>query len=259
MMQPVWQRAPEKEKGVIVGCDKNQEWLLSWWWERYSSENSFPVCFVDFGMTLDARSWCAQRGEVLSMEIGFSSASSEDFMSNDGIKDLYGSMFSTIREQWFKKPFACLASPFHRSAWIDLDCEILRPIDGLFDQCDRVQPMALMQEYEFNHLPKWDPSILYNSGVIVFLHGAEIFEKWAEAAIKESDRFLGDDQLLSSLINQRQWPVGDLPEIYNWKCVWGVNINAVIYHWIFAVGKDFIKKQGGIKPHLEKFLNKSRI
>src|SRR5689334_19040244 len=144
-MQFMWQRAPEKERGVIVGCDETQEWLLPWWWERYSSENNFPVCFADFGMSLTARSWCEQRGEMLQIAIDCSSASSEDFPCSNEAKSLYGPLLCSTRGQWFKKPFACLASPFHRSAWIDLDCEVLRPIDALFDQCDSSCPLALMR------------------------------------------------------------------------------------------------------------------
>lgn len=250
-----WQRAPEYEKGVIVGCDEAQEWLLPWWWERYSAKNNFPVLFADFGMSLKARSWCQQRGEILLIKTDFSSAPSSTYLQSchdaKYWEDFYGPSLWTCRDQWFKKPFACLASSFQRSVWIDLDCEVLQPIDDLFDQCNGSCSLALVREYESQHLPKLHPLVLYNGGVIVFTHGSEIIQKWAEDAVSRKDRFFGDDWLLSSLILEWKWPVCDLPEIYNWKFVWGLNINAVIYHWLFAKGKDFIKKQGGIKPFLE--------
>lgn len=248
-----WKRAPEKEKGIIVACDAAQEWLLPWWWERYSAENGFPVLFIDYGMSSQARSWCEQRGELHSLDIDFSIAPSAYLMSKDDAKywtDFYGPTLWDSRNQWFKKPFACLNSCFRRSIWIDLDCEVLQPLDPLFDYCENRCSLGLVREYESQHLPKLHPLVLYNSGVIAFHHGTEIIQKWAEESMCKKNHFFGDDTVLSSLIFELQWPVSELPEIYNWKFVWGLNINAVIYHWLFARGKDFIKKHGGIKSLL---------
>jgi hypothetical protein len=244
-----WQRIPEKEKGIIVGCDEAQEWLLSWWWERYSAENRFPVMFADFGMSGEALAWCQERGEIAPIQIDFSSVCTEDFPCEDKAISPYGPELFIAREKWFKKPFACLASPFQRSIWIDLDCEVLRPIDALFDHCNF--PLALRRSFLSEQLPHLHPEIAYNSGVIAFMHGAEIIQKWAEGAISRRKGFMADDFLLSSLIFESQWPVRDLADIYNWECIWELNFDAVIYHWIRPMGKEFIKKHGGIKPFIE--------
>lgn len=55
-------------KGVLVGADQKQEWLLLWWWKNYSEENELPVCFVDFGMSEKGRKWCQKRGQLLLVE-----------------------------------------------------------------------------------------------------------------------------------------------------------------------------------------------
>ncbi len=254
-----WKQTPDREKGVIVGCDIQQEWLLPWWWERYSEENNFPVLFVDFGMSQEARCWCEQRGNTISIDVDFS-LSSTTYLRNcaNTWKIFYeSSSLPHLRNQWFKKPFACLASPFHRSVWIDLDCEVLQSIDPLFQQCNNADTIALVREYEDQHLPKLHPLVRYNGGVIAFNYGAEIIQQWAEDSIYRKDHFFGDDVLLSTLIFERKYAVCELPEIYNWKFVWGLNINAVIYHWLFAKGKEFIKNQGGIK-HLIKDFQKTR-
>lgn len=257
-MEFTWQRVPEKERGVIVGCDEAQEWLLPWWWERYSAENDFPVVFADFGMSQQARDWCARHGELIVVNVDTAIANSLNTRYKRKRWDaLYGASLWVGRRNWFKKPFACLASPFHSSVWLDLDCEVLRPIDSLFDQCDSSCSLALSREYAFQHLPKLHPSLQYNSGVIVFNHGIEIIQKWAEDSLKRGDRFVTDDKLLSALIWECQWLVSDLPEIYNWKYIWGVNVYAIIYHWLFASGKEFIAKHGGIKPNLSLFLGKN--
>ena len=65
-----WQKTtPTKEKGILVGCDSKQEWLLEWWYERYSAENQFPVTFADFGMSEKAKAWCARHGELIEVNI----------------------------------------------------------------------------------------------------------------------------------------------------------------------------------------------
>jgi hypothetical protein len=95
------------------------------------------------------------------------------------------------------------------------------------------------------------PDIFYNGGVIVFAHGSEILPKWAEAAIARNHCFPGDDFLLSTLIYELKFPVRELPEIYNWALCWGLNINAIILHWVGVSGKVYIKNHGGIKPALQ--------
>jgi hypothetical protein len=94
--------------------------------------------------------------------------------------------------------------------------------------------------------------VFYNGGVIVYSHGSEIICKWAQESIMRNGSLLGDDKVLSALIYELQWPVVELPAVYNWKFIWGFNENAVIYHW-FTTGKTYIKNHGGIKPALQEY------
>jgi hypothetical protein len=55
------------QSGIIVGCDANQEWLLPWWWDHYCKHNSYPVAFVDFGMSEAALAWCQEKGQCISL------------------------------------------------------------------------------------------------------------------------------------------------------------------------------------------------
>lgn len=59
----------EMMKGILVGCDQNQEWLLSWWWDQYSAHNSYPVVFVDFGMSKTGVAWCNERGTCIPQSL----------------------------------------------------------------------------------------------------------------------------------------------------------------------------------------------
>jgi hypothetical protein len=250
-----WKRKPEKEYGVIVGCDSAQEWLLEWWWERYSAENAFPVSFVDMGMSPSAQQWCRKRGELIALNLDMSFIKLRKEIEPELVhKWDYSSEVSPdiweSRSKWFKKPFALLHSPFKRSVWLDLDCEILGSIHALFSQ-DASSELALVREYASSHLPRIHPDVRYNGGVIVFAHGSEILQKWAGAAVTRNHCFPSDDVLLSALIYEWQFPVLDLPEIYNWVLRWGLNINAIIHHWCGPAGKAYIKNQGGIKPALQ--------
>ncbi len=250
-----WKRAPDRECGVIVGCDCAQEWLLEWWWERYSAENAFPVAFVDMGMTPTAQKWCLQHGELIDLDLDMRFIKLRDEIdlelvrkwdcSRDVSPDIW-----EARSKWYKKPFALLHSPFERSVWLDLDCEVLGSIDPLFSQDPSLQ-LALVREYASSHLPQMHRQVRYNGGVIAFTHGAEILQKWADAAVKRNQCFPSDDVLLSALIYEKKYPVLELPEIYNWFLTWGLNINAIIYHWCGPAGKAYIINQGGIKPALQ--------
>jgi hypothetical protein len=252
-----WQRAPKAEKGIIVGCDLHQEWLLEWWWNLYSSKNTFPVTFADFGMSEHAKKWCASHGELISVDIDTSfvkSSSEVSFIRREKWEALYGSSFWVLRHSWFKKPFACLLSPYEITIWIDLDCEILTKLDDLFTSCMGSSQLALVREYGVNHLPRWDPEVIYNGGVLVFVHGCDIVMQWAQGCLERSDEFWGDDPLLSKLIAEHRLDVAELPLEYNWKFHWGINMNAHILHWMGKQGKDFIKSHGGLKQSMQKLI-----
>lgn len=252
-----WQRTSKIEKGILVGCDLDQEWLLEWWWERYSAENAFPVTFADFGMSEQAKAWCTRHGELITVDIDtfFIKPISAAYKKKWGI--IYGHSLEQKRHNWFKKPFACLMSHYKYTIWIDLDCEILNSLDDLFSCCMNMSQVGLVREMEKDHLPRWNPGVFYNGGVIAFVHGCDLMVQWAEGCIMRNDEFCFDDNILSVLINEQQLDILELPVEYNWKFLWGINMNAIIIHWATNLGKNFIKNHGGIKRDLQKlFANK---
>src|SRR5579862_1562402 len=249
----VWQRAPEKEKGILVACDQEQEWLLEWWWERYCAENFFPVTFVDLGMTEAAQQWCSTHGERISPSLDASFVKPKEDISLELAQQwegFYGPTLWTARPHWFKKPFVCLHSPYQKTLWMDLDCEILRPIGDLFVHCNSDAPLALVREYKTEHLPYLNEDVRYNGGVILFWHGCPIISHWANNAMLRNADFWSDDALLSALIYELQHPVIELSLLYNWRLAQGIDVNAIIHHWVGSAGKAYIKKHGGIKNAL---------
>jgi hypothetical protein len=251
-----WKKAPKKRLGVLCGAEKSQEWLLPWWWSRYREHNAFPVTFFDFGMTDEMRSWCAERGELCSIELNSAFISPRNNIDPDLAKhweNLHGWRVWNSRRTWFKKPFAFLNSIYEKGIWIDLDCEVLGPLKSLFSHFDPASKLALARDFDCDHLPRLDPNVRYNGGVVVFQHGSSIIEKWAEGAVTQNDLFAADDSLLSRLIHVHQLDVTELPEIYNWRMARGLNLNAVIVHWVGTGGKAYIRKHGGLKPSLDAF------
>lgn len=71
------------EKGVLIGCDRGQEWLLSWWRDKYRAHDRFPVAFLDFGMREEARNWCASRGQLIEASLNELNVASKDEVSAD--------------------------------------------------------------------------------------------------------------------------------------------------------------------------------
>jgi len=249
-------RKVEKERGILCGSDEEQEWLLPWWWERYSAHNAFPVTFIDFGMSEKARSFCRTHGELISVDVDDSFIQRKEQLSAQvaaSWEAVYGPTLWTGRLRWFKKPFALLHSTYRFNLWLDLDCEILGPLDPLFTACTEETQLALVREYATEHLPLFDPGILYNGGVIAFLHGAPIISEWAACALQESGSYWSDDALLSSLIYQKALRVIELPDIYNWRLAQGVNINAIIHHWTGSAGKAYIRHYGGLTSTINTF------
>ena len=252
-MTPTWKQVPKKKKGVLCGADASQEWLLPWWWSRYSEFNRYPVTFCDFGLTEEMREWCRERGELVRIELNPSSIAPRSTVDEELAKQWekeYGWRVWNARQQWFKKPFAFLESSYETAIWIDLDCEVLASLSPLFKKFHPPSGLALVRDYHS------DPfNIRYNGGVVVFAHGTEGIKEWAKGAVTKNHLFGGDDSLLSHLIYSHQLEVQELPEIYNWRMARGLNLNAVIVHWVGNGGKSYIRTHGGLKPSLDSFFH----
>lgn len=242
--------------GILCGTDQEQEWLLPWWWSRYQDHNNFPVAFCDFGMSDQARRWCEQRGSVIDISFDPAAVAPRESLAVELIKEweaLYGPSLWKARNSWFKKPLAMIQSPFKKSIWIDLDCEVLSCVSALFEISTSNSALALVKEPGTAHLPSFHPDIKYNSGVLVFNQQSELIHQWAEQALELNHQFWGDDPLLSHLIVKNKVKVQEIPEVWNWRMNYGFSLNAKIYHWVGSGGKNFIREKGGVKPMLDAF------
>ena len=183
------QETHHDQDGVITGADRQQEWMLPWWWDCYRKYNMLPVAFADFGMTEQACAWCRERGEVFRVEFP-----EECYVPKSAIPPERIAIWESIyrperlwisRKAWFMKPIAMLMSPFSRSVWIDLDCEVRGPLKDIFQQCEcesgiseALEPEQSMEKQVRFGLLKPGQK-LYNSGVVVYKKGALPIQEWA--------------------------------------------------------------------------------
>ena len=246
-----WRDSGLQDKdGILVASDEQQEWLLPWWWERYVEKNSAPVAFVDLGMSKEKKAWCESKGEVIALSVpeNFFSAEKVDKKNGQSWELSYGPAIWKARKSWFMKPLALLQTPYRRTIWLDLDCEVLGSVEKLFDSCNHPSKVAFVREYGWDGVSAEQEEVIYNSGVVIYERGAELIYQWAEMALSENQRFLGDQQLLSYIIFSQKWEVQELPYIYNWRIAQGASPEAVVVHWVGSWGKNYIKQFGGIKP-----------
>lgn len=246
-----WRTENLKEgDGVVVGADQFQEWLLPWWWDNFIKHNSCPVTFVDFGLSLEKKNWCQERGELIALPFLDVLVKDKDEVEAERAEkweDRYGEYFWDYRKAWFKKPLACLQSPYRRTLWLDLDCEILGPLTDLFNACGHPTGVALVKDAVSDE----SPFPIYNSGVIAFQRNAPILTAWAEQSLERNGEFRGDQDLLSQIIFESGLAVCQLPAIYNWNVAYGLNPSTVICHWIGDRGKHALRDQLILKAFTE--------
>lgn len=228
---------PLAEKGFIVAADQTLEWLLPWWWERYTKYNDFPVTFVDLGLSKEMKNWCKKQGHYIRLPVPdvFVVDPKEDLEKI--MKEELGPNFSISRNAWFKKPLSCLQSPYELSVWMDIDCEIKGSLHSIFSLPLPSSGIALAQKYCIDY-----PCDI-NSGVILFQRGIPIMEAWAKEALKNNQPYVGDENILYDFMMRGEVYIENLPHIYNWSRRFDHNPDALVIHWHGRHGKSFISHQ----------------
>jgi hypothetical protein len=228
-----------KEYGLLVGCDKYEEWLLDWWWTHYTKTNSYPVAFADFGLTENGKKWCQAHGECVTCPELFSKSDQNRIpeKTRELWEKVYGKGIWDFRPVWFKKPYACIRSPFEKTIWVDLDCQINADLTPLFTLLDLGAEISILKNGPIHQKIRHDLNLIlpkedhYNSGVIAFHKKSPTICKWADLSTESSDMFSGDEEALSRAIYLENPNIIDLPDIYNWSWEFPQNDNAHIIHF----------------------------
>jgi|694.fasta_scaffold01263_11 hypothetical protein len=242
--------SPQEQKGVIIGCSHHQEWLLPWWWLHFRMHNVLPITFVDFGdMSQNAKKWCARRGSLTTLEFSLAPV----IAPKESVDERHASIWKGLdlnvweaRLAWFKKPFACLQTPYQKTVWIDLDCQVRKNIDNIFAYCDHDLKVALCEESQLAQQFHAQKGLIqygeteYNTGVIVFQHGAEVIQKWAQIGVKFNASLRGDQEAFTRMVFLNDWQISKLAPKYNLRGgEQKIDDNSAIIHWL-----------GGNKEHI---------
>lgn len=224
--------------GILVGTDKTQEWLLPWWWERYSAHNTLPVAFVDFGMSDEARQWCEARGQCLDAPAPFALTPHTHFAEDKRRRweARCGDSIWHFRAAWFRKPTAFQRTPFDITCWLDLDCEVRCNLSSLFGELDDADlamapEPAYVQQKDDAYGFLLPGEVSYNSGVVVFRKGAKILREWVELARGCNELFISDQNALSRAIYLHEPPFKELSAQWNWSPSVGESPEARIVHF----------------------------
>jgi hypothetical protein len=237
-------------RGVLVGCDANQEWLLSWWYSHFRKHN--PLCkvaFADFGMTLEGRNWCKERGALIDVPKPSPITSEEEglYYREERWEQIHEKPWPSHRLVYFQKPFAIWQAPFHRVLWLDLDCKVLGNLDPLFSFPLGQAKSAARTIFSFavrNRSNKEEMTVQsYNGGVLVMEKDSPLLKLWMEGVERNgSCYFVGSDCLLSFYIALNPTEHRALPLQYNWNAtLWGPDPTALIHHWQKESGKNAIR------------------
>lgn len=239
----LWNRSPHQAKeGVLVAADCSQEWLLPWWWKHYQSHNDFPVTFVDLGLSASKKQWCKERGHYFLLPLPDIFVLEKEELSSEQIQrweEIYGSSFWHSRNAWFKKPMACLQSPYQKTVWLDLDCQVRSCLRPLFNYAKEKNSLAIAKENSI-HMQQEG---LYNSGVLVFQKDNPLLEEWALLALKKNHLYPGDQDILSALLKEQTAVLEELPAIWNWSRSLENTPVVRIQHWHGPHGKQVIAHQ----------------
>jgi hypothetical protein len=229
-------------KGILVASDHRIEWMLPWWWKHYARYNDFPVAFVDFGMTPKMLKWCQKRGRLLSLKCSKDFIQKKKGLPSEVVQEwqkTYKGNVWQARQAWFKKPLACLQTPFDLTVWMDIDCEVCGSLKPLFEEWQPAIELALVRDErsveEHN----------YSSGVILFSKDAPFLQAWSQICLSENGKYMGDQNALTELILTRKVPFKELNPIYNWIMYQGYNVSVVVAHW-GSWGKEHIQRFGGL-------------
>ena len=235
--------------GIIVGTNQKCAWLLPWWWRHYSRHNSLPVTFVDFGVSEEVAEWCKERGKYVRLDPAIVSVAPRDHIDPSLVQEwenLYGKNVWEAREGWFFKPFAMRSASYETTIWLDLDCEVCGSLQPILECLGPQAEMGLIRD-------PGRPGI-YNSGVVVYRQSSQLLQDWAEQCLTHNKHLIGDDYVLSPLIDTHRYAFQELPQIYNWMGGMGINTDALIMHWASNWGKLFIETHGGFQDYKNSLL-----
>ena len=157
-------------KGVMTGCNQTNEKHLESWFDHYSKHNSFPITFCDFGMSEKAAAFCKANGTLLKAE---------------------------------EKLLALVQSPYDKTIWTDINCQINATIEPLFEMAHVKDGFAIY--YSKQNIPQ--------TGVIAFTKNSPVISRWQDWSIKNNQT---PDISLDNLLKKNTFQLTRFSDKYYW-------------------------------------------
>ena len=191
-----------RDKGLLAFSNQRLEWMLPWWVETVRAHSNLPITFIDAGLSKRMRKWCRSKGDVIKLEDQIPVASRQKVAPEQQKlwESLYFGDVWESRKAWFLKPQVLNLTPYQKTLYLDIDCQVVSEIDSLFDlksECALVEEKGGVGQL----LPA--THTIYNSGVILYEKNAPLIVEWQEAAKFNTHKFMGDEDLLSALIHEK--------------------------------------------------------
>lgn len=205
------------ETGFMTGTDSKTEWMLPWFIENFKKYNNSHLLVVDFGMSKEMALYANKHADTLA-----------DLTSQKG-------------KGWFAKPISMMNTPFKRTFWLDLDCQIMGNIDNMFDL---IEPDKLNMVIDRPWSTRYNTT-MYNSGVVGFENRPAILAKWTAGLTPSKHR--GDQEALHDLLDdlQRIIFINEIPHKYNTLRLDHIDGTApkdiLINHWTGTKGNQHIR------------------
>lgn len=222
------------DKGVMTGCNAEQEWMLKWWWKHYSKHNNYPVTFCDFGMSTSARIWCQEIGTLHTFDPSTIKLSRNP---KAGWNDTTSRSAWEKRAFWFAKTFVLPESPYEATVWTDLDCEIVGSIAPLFTLTQEGDRFAIAHDSKENILQAkknktmQEKSAQLQAGVFAFKKDSPVIPAWIDYCLKHLSTENSDQTALSHMQAATPFDITTISNKYNWLAPEHPSPHAVIYHY----------------------------
>ena len=209
-------------KTFLTGVDTTHEWMLKWWYKRLVAKNpDIHVTICDFGMSPRVQAWAKTHA------------------------DCFLEYPKHHKCAWFYKTQAMLDSKYEYTCWMDVDCEVLRPVTDLFNYVQDGKIGLTVDVIREAH--KW-PGQWWATGLNVIKGYSDLLNDWHSIAKKAKVR--GDQEALHQLITNnpnRSNEIVKIPLEYQWlrlQLQKGEDSpNKRVVHWTGPVGKKHIKER----------------
>jgi hypothetical protein len=256
-----WKKNKE-EKGILVAFDATFQPLILWWYKSLRKYSSLPIAFINLGnISENVKNWCKKNGYYYDLQKyvkNFKKIKIPQKYKNQWAEQISGDVAS-VRPYWFTKPVALMTTPFEKTLYLDIDCQVNADINDFFLCLDEYE-LALVK-YVFQESFSYNKKniTIFNSGVIGYKTKAKIIEEWAELSLKFKHDFLGDQDLLSDIIHENKYVPKILPMEWNWQRLPLLNENAKILHHCGGLAKsklfETIKKDPILIEEIKKLLS----